>query len=44
MKLKEKNLKKDDAPKSLFGSLKSKIKPFSSKDRRDMWEDKFRCC
>jgi len=26
-------------PKSMFGSLKGKTKPFTSEDRREMWKD-----
>ena len=27
-------------PKSMFGSLKGKIKDFTSEDRRNMWKDR----
>ncbi len=34
--------KKKRIPKSMFGSLKGKIKPFSRKERTELWRDKFR--
>jgi hypothetical protein len=29
-----------NVPKSMFGALKGKIKPFTDKERDDMWGDK----
>ena len=33
---------KEKIPDSMFGSLKGKAKPFTQKERREMWEDKNR--
>jgi len=30
---------KEKAPKSMFGSLKSKTKPFTKKERERLWKD-----
>jgi hypothetical protein len=29
-------------PKSMFGALKGKIRPFTSKERKEIWADKYR--
>jgi predicted CopG family antitoxin len=33
-------VEKEKIPKDLFGSLKGKSKPFSSKDRKDIWKER----
>ncbi|MEK6888898.1 MAG: hypothetical protein AABW80_02205 [Nanoarchaeota archaeon] len=33
-------IEKDNVPKSLFGSLKGKTKPFTSKERKELWKER----
>jgi len=33
-------IEKDKVPKSMFGSLKGKTKPFTSKERGELWKDR----
>ena len=35
-------MKKKKIPKSMFGSLKGKMKPFTTKERDEIWRDKYR--